>query len=301
MKAEVTLRTQYDKRPLLLTRRDSELFLALWRFGVLLRDQIHALCFGSCALRRCSRRLKLLADAGFIVPFNLPLGGTYGVVAFTPGQYAYRLGPAAVETTAFLAGWDTDAMARRVLRGSPTYVAHALAVAQVAVAFHRAFSGEGNKLALVVLRGEIESRHTYEYRVEGHANWRQDTIKPDAMAVVNTPDKLRTHFAIEVDMGQMSASAWYEKTQAYRRYVATGAFRARYGAESRLLVLTITTTHERAQRLISPVDSDNILFPVATTLEAITAFGPLAPVWISSDSQPPLTLAGVLAQEEVGA
>jgi hypothetical protein len=301
MKKKVTSKAPLSKPPLLVTRRDGELFLALWRFGVLLRDQIHALCFGGCALRRCSRRLKLLADAGFIVPFDLPLGGTYGAVAFTPGQYAYRLGPAAVGAAAFLTGWDAEAMARRVERGSPTYVAHALAVAQVAVAFHRAFADDNGGLTLAAFWGEIESRHTYEYRVEGHTNWRTDTTKPDALATVKTPDGSQAHCAIEVDMGQMSAGAWQEKTRTYRRYLLTGAFHARYGPEARLLVLTITTTPERGQRLVSLAADTGGLFPVATTLGEITASGPLAPIWTVSETRAPLlTLASALTWKEVG-
>lgn len=295
-----------------LTRRDLSLFVRLWRFGVLLRDQIHALCFDGCARRRCNRRLKILADAGLIVPFELPLGiapgsGLTGLAGST-AQSAYRLGAAAIPFVAGETGADIDGVDRRVRQGSPTYVAHALAVAQVAVAFEAGLR-ETDGLISGAFQGESEARHAYQFRRVGSADWETAVVKPDALVRLHFPARTLFLF-LEVDLGHMSPATWREKADQYLLYEERGALKSRYGRDACYSVLTITTTPERLGRLLyqSRDAGAGHLFRRGTTLSELFAAHGSAPVWYSAEDQnketlqsvvrEPLRVRGILAAQE---
>lgn len=282
-----------------VTDRDVELLVLLWRFAVLLRDQAHELAFPGCALRRCNRRLKTLSEEKMIVPFSLPLGVPSGggfTPQFSQSQSAYCLGPAAVPLVSARTGVDEEKIKRRAQQGSPAYIGHALSVVEIARAF-RAEPCSEFEARIVEFRGEPEAIHAFQYRAEGKREWKTETVKPDALALVETPFGT-AHLFVESDMGNMSPAVWGTKAALYARYLRTGAFASRYGKGTAFGVLTVTTTQDRSKRLLDAAQEVGAghCFRFASTFGDLLSGGPHEEIW-TDGTEEPLYALGEIARE----
>jgi hypothetical protein len=286
-----------------LTARDLALFYDLYRFGALLRGQIQEIHFPACSLRRCNRRLERLRTRGLLAGSPLPLGPLAAPTAATrPGvggsQWVYRLANTR-EVAALLArhlgalapGMETEPaeIARRLRRGSPTALAHALEIANVYVTLLRLSRRPGSALRLARFAAEAEAVHAYRYRTNtaGNAAPRAEVFRPDAYACIEAggpwgagaaPPSAAHHLMFEVDLGHTSSGEWQRKAAVSLNYLRLGLFERRYGAPS-FLGLVLTTSGRRAghlRRIAEAAGASHLRF---STLDAFAAAGPLAPIW----------------------
>ena len=239
--------------PIRLVRRDLDIFGDAYRFRALLRGQIHRLHFPCADVRRCNRRLKKHADAGFLIAEPLPLGPVSrmasGEALSVGGQFVYRIGSPAVPIVAAHLGIEVTEAKRRVALGTPAFLAHAVEMAEVAINLMRPPYRPGwSRFRCLQYLAECQCTHAFEYRMANRdGSWQTEVLKPDGFALLETDNGILPGF-LEVDLGHSSAGAWERKLNIYCRYQSLGLFSARY-LHPNFCVLTLTTSDVRARTL----------------------------------------------------
>jgi hypothetical protein len=227
-----------------LTGRDRELLVDLYLHRALSRRHLQALYFSS--VPRCNQRLRQLFDAG-LVRRHFPADQAYGAEA------VYSAGPTAVPVVAAGTGWTEETVRARLERDPPSALGHALATADIRLAFAAAAStppGDVRPVEVERWVPELLCRHEYEARPAGGGPWEAHVFGPDAFVrlTVGSGPTYRDFF-IETDLGNTNARAFREKVSAYARYLDTGLFAETYGTGG-FEVLTVTTSHGRLRNLI---------------------------------------------------
>ncbi len=276
-----------------LTERDVALLCDLWGFGLLLRDQIHALHFSECELRRVNRRLKILSDSSFVIGSLLPLGPlTNPTMAAVPGsrsQRVYRLGPAGAEVVARRLEVDLIAVRQRIREGSRTHAAHALEVANARIVLEQAARRPGSGARVVSFTGEAPLRHAFEVRrvadgTRTDAAWRLQVFKPDALAICEHGGSTH-HLFFEVDLSWAASAEIAQKLRIHGIYLKEGLFARRFGpGADAFRTLVLTTGERRAEHLKALAEEEGAQFAWFTTLTAFAKMavrrtGLFAPIW----------------------
>lgn len=270
-----------------VTERDVDLLCDLLYYGAMLPAHLQALFFPECSRRRMNQRLRQLCDAGLVLrrPMPLGLGG-----ALPPGDaprgvpLVYRLAGAGAPLVAARLGWDVADVRHLVRAGTPTAIAHTLAIVSLRVRAECAIrerneAGKG-PVSLEFLPERL-IRHGYQVRAPG-GRWREEVYKPDALLRFGFRQSTRTFFFAEVDLGHTSSSEWKKKAEIAVRYRRSGLFQKRYGAAG-FFTLVCTTGERRLANLrqllaASLEPEDAAAFGVAT-LADIAARGPLDAGW----------------------
>ncbi|HEY3413898.1 MAG TPA: replication-relaxation family protein [Armatimonadota bacterium] len=260
---------------LVLTERDETLLADLFVHRAMRRDQIQELYFGS--LTRCSTRLRLLFDHGYLRR-SYPPGAAY------VGQAIYSIAAAAVPIVARRLQWEEGSV-RELTRKSPTptFWEHTLGIVDFYLAARRSVAAQ-SQVRIGRWLPEVLCRHEYDVRVGGGA-WRREVFKPDAyISLQREANGQSFPFFLEIDLGHTSARQFGSKATGYERYLDGGLFLELYGAAS-FRVLIVTTGEGRLRHLLQVVKGSGVPF-LATTLSAVAADGPLAHVWMTVGEQP---------------
>lgn len=240
-----------------LSDRDRQVLTAVQRYRYLLTGQIQRLYFTgaatpTAALRAASRCLKRLRELGLIDHLARRIGGVRagsgGLIWYLThaGERLLRLHE------------QPASPVRRFFDPSPYFLAHTLAVADVAVQLTE-LCREGHHLTLAALHSEPECWRTYsEYGT-------MLSLKPDLFAVTMF-GQYEDRWFLEVDLDTESPVKVVEKCERYHRYYRTGVEQKE--AEVFPLTVWIVPTPERKARLIAHIreafDKQPRLFAVIT-------------------------------------
>ena len=243
-----------------LSERDSEIITSIQCYRYLLTSQIQRLHFSdastpTAALRAASRTLKKLRELGLIDHLSRRIGG----VRAGSGAMVWYLTHAG-ERLIYLRS-HTLTPTKRFFEPSPYFLAHTLAVAEVAVQLTE-LCRDDRRMELSALHPEPECWRTYsEYGVVL-------VLKPDLFAVTLS-DQYEDRWFIEVDLDTESPIKIVEKCEKYHRYYCSGLEQQ----ESEVFPLTvwIVPTAERKERLIAHIrkafDKKPKLFAIITKEE----------------------------------
>ena len=282
-----------------VTERDVDLLCDLLCYGAMLPVHLQALFFPECSRRRMNQRLRQLCDAGLVLrrPMPLGLGGALPPADAPCGvPLVYRLGGSGAPLVAARLGWDVADVRRLVRAGTPTAIAHTLAIVSLRVRAERAIrerneAGAEGPPRLEFLPERLV-RHGYQVRAPG-GRWREEVYKPDALLRFGFGQSTRTFFFAEVDLGHTSSSEWKKKAEIAVRYRRSGLFQKRYGAAG-FFTLICTTGERRLANLRRLLEAslepeDAAAFGMAT-LADIAARGPLDADWHVPGRATPLAL-----------
>jgi len=271
-----------------VTERDVDLLCDLLCYGAMLPVHLQALFFPECSRRRMNQRLRQLCNTGLVLrrPMPLGLGGALPRAA-APGcvPLVYRLGGAGAPLVAARLGWDVADVRRLVRAGTPTAIAHTLAVVSLRVRAERAVrerseTGAAGYGRLKFLPERLV-RHGYQVRVPC-GRWREEVYKPDALLRFETGENGGTFFFAEVDLGHTSSCGWKKKAEIAVRYQRSGLFQRRYGTAG-FFTLVCTTGGRRLanlQRLLeASLDPEDAAAFGLATLADIATRGPLDADW----------------------
>lgn len=240
-----------------LSDRDRTVISSIQRFRYLMSCQVQRLHFTeattpSSALRATSRCLKRLRELGVIDHLSRRIGG----VRAGSGSLVWYITHAG-ERLIYLQS-RTLTPSKRFFEPSPYFLAHTLAVADVAVELTE-LCREVRGLRLSALQTEPDCWRSYsEY---GNIL----SLKPDLFAIT-VADQYEDRWFIEVDLDTESPSKIVTKCKKYHKYYCTGLEQQ----ESEVFPLTvwIVPTVDRKQRLISHIrqafDKQPRLFAVIT-------------------------------------
>lgn len=241
-----------------LSDRDRAILEDVAKFRLLCARQIGALHFppeehaSSMSAARCCRRvLRRMTRERLLVRLERRIGG---IRAGSAG-FVYALGPVG---SRFLAA---ELPRRRLREPSEPFVAHTLAVAQLAV-----------DLMVLARSGEIEL-----LRLQAEPEcWRavpglgRTILRPDLFVVLGAGE-LELRWFIEVDRGTSHLPAVLRKSRLYESYFRSGVEQARHGVFPR--VQWLTPSARRAERLREAMAADrqttDALFRVAPIERAL--------------------------------
>ncbi len=217
-----------------LSPREGEVLLRLSTFRALNTAQLEELVFAESRVRPASRRVLVrrilgrLRRRGLVAHSRRLVGGPEGGSA----RLAYHVTPAGYRIVAALEPALEDPVAPP---RSHLFLEHALATAEVMLAFRRAARAHpGHQLA------------EWEPDWQAAERLRSAKVVPDARLVYATATWEVSAF-VEVDLGSERPSRFAEKIDAYLDAYRAGAWRERLPAWP--LVLTITTTLARVTAL----------------------------------------------------
>jgi len=243
-----------------LGERDKQILTAIQRYRYLLTSQLQRLYFAdaatpTAALRAASRALKKLREMGLIDHLARRIGG----VRAGSGGLVWHLTHAG-ERLIYLHG-QTLTSTKRFSEPSPYFLAHTLAVADVAVELTELCrEGHGAKLSLI--QAEPECWRTYSDYGTVLA------LKPDLFAIT-VSGRYEDRWFIEVDLDTESPKKIIDKCERYHRYYRTGL--EQQEAEVFPLTVWIVPTTERKEKLITHIreafDKQPRLFTVITKNE----------------------------------
>lgn len=225
-----------------LSERDMEVIASVQRYRYLLTSQIQRLHFSdastsTAALRATSRNLRKLRELGLIDHLSRRIGG----VRAGSGAMVWYLTHAG-ERLIYLRS-HTLTPTKRFFEPSPYFLAHTLAVADVAVQLTE-LCRDNRRMELSTVQPEPECWRTYsEY---GSVL----VLKPDLFAITFS-DKYEDRWFIEVDLDTESPVKVIKKCEKYHRYYRSGLEQQ----ESEVFPLTvwITPTAARKERLLSHI------------------------------------------------
>ena len=251
-----------------LSDRDLELLTAIQRFRYLLTGQLQRLHFTDAAtpataLRAASRALNKLKALGLIDTLSRRIGG---VRAGSSG-FVWHITHAG-ERLIYL---HTQALTptKRFFEPSPYFLAHTLAVAEVAVQLTE-LCRDTKSLTLSALQPEPECWRTYsEYGTVA-------ALKPDLFAITAS-GQFEDRWFLEVDLATESPAKIISKCEKYHQYYRSGLEQRE--AEVFPLTVWIVPTVERKEKLIaqmkSAFDKQPKLFAVITKdeLEGLIRYG----------------------------
>lgn len=243
-----------------LAERDLLILIAIQRYRYLLTSQIQRLHFTdaatpSAALRAASRALKKLLEMGLIDHLARRIGG----VRAGSGGLVWHLTHAGERLLRL--NEQSPSPVRRFFEPSPHFLAHSLAVAEVAVRLTELCRG-GHGAALSTLQPEPDCWRTYsEYGTVL-------ALKPDLFAITMS-GQYEDRWFIEVDLDTESPAKIIGKCEKYHKYYRSGLEQEEYGVFP--LTVWIVPTAERKEKLISHIreafDKQPKLFAVITNDE----------------------------------
>lgn len=240
-----------------LSDRDRAVISSIQRFRYLMSGQVQRLHFTdaatpAAALRAASRCLKRLRELGVIDHLSRRIGG----VRAGSGSLVWYITHAG-ERLIYLQN-HTLTPTKRFFEPSPYFLAHTLAVADVAVTLTE-LCREGRSLSLTSLQTEPECWRTYSEFGSITA------LKPDLYASTMS-GQYEDRWFIEVDLATESPSKIVAKCEKYHKYYRTGLEQKE--AEVFPLTVWIVPTADRKERLISHIretfDKQPRLFAVIT-------------------------------------
>lgn len=225
-----------------LNERDTQVIASVQRFRYLLTSQLQRLHFTdaatpTAALRAASRSLKKLRELGLIDHLSRRIGG----VRAGSGAMVWHLTHAG-ERLIYLHN-HTLTPTKRFFEPSPYFLAHTLAVAEVAVQLTE-LCRNNHGMKLSVLQPEPECWRAYsEY---GSIL----VLKPDLFAVTLS-DQYEDRWFFEVDLDTESPVKVVEKCEKYHRYYRSGL--EQKASEVFPLTVWIVPTNSRKERLIAHI------------------------------------------------
>lgn len=240
-----------------LSERDKAVISSIQRFRYLMSSQVQRLHFTdaatpSAALRAASRCLKKLRELGLVGHLSRRIGG----VRAGSGSLVWYITHAG-ERLIYLQSY-TLTPTKRFFEPSPYFLAHTLAVADVAVELTE-LCRKGRGLSLTILQAEPDCWRTYSEYGKVLA------LKPDLFAIT-VSGQYEDRWFIEVDLDTESPSKIVSKCEKYHKYYRTGQEQQ----ESEVFPLTvwIVPSTDRKERLISHLkqafDKQPRLFAVIT-------------------------------------
>lgn len=232
-----------SKRQLLETdsrlgERDRQLLGAVQQYRYLMTGQIQRLLFtdaanSSAGLRAASRNLKKLNEFGLISSLSRRIGG----VRAGSGSFIWHITHAGER---LLRLHDSRSFPiRRRYEPSPYFLAHTLAVAEIAIKFIEICREHEPKITALQLEPEC-------WRAYSSAGVSL-SLKPD-LYVATTTEEYEDRYFVEVDLDTESPAKIIEKCQKYHAYYRSGLEQE----ESEMFPLTvwIVPNAARKERLI---------------------------------------------------
>lgn len=235
-------RRQLEELLTRLSDRDLELLTAIQRFRYLLTGQLQRLHFTdvvtpATALRATNRALNKLKALGLIDTLSRRIGG----VRAGSGGLVWHITHAG-ERLIYLHN-QALTPTKRFFEPSPYFLAHTLAVAEVAVQLTELCRND-KSLTLSALQPEPECWRTYsEY---GNIA----ALKPDLFAIT-TSGQYEDRWFFEVDLDTESPAKIVSKCEKYHKYYRSGLEQR----ETEVFPLTvwIVPTTDRKERLIAHI------------------------------------------------
>ncbi len=221
-----------------LGERDRQLLAAVQQYRYLMTGQIGRLLFTDAAnlsagLRAASRNLKKLNELGLISSLSRRIGG----VRAGSGSFIWHLTHAGER---LLRLHDNRAFpVRRHCEPSPFFLAHTLAVAEIAIKFTEICREHEPQITALQLEPEC-------WRAYSSAGVSL-SLKPDLYAATTT-EEYEDRYFIEVDLDTESPAKIIEKCQKYHAYYRSGLEQE----ESEMFPLTvwIVPSDSRKEKLI---------------------------------------------------
>lgn len=253
-------RQQLEEAATRLSDRDREILRAVQRYRYLLTGQIQRLYFTesttpAAAHRAAARALQRLKDLGLLTHLARRIGG----VRAGSGGLVWRLTHAGER----LLYMETHTLTptKRFAEPSPYFLAHTLAVTEIAVQLTE-LCREQRTLKLTALQPEPECWRTFsEYGTI-------TALKPDLFAVT-VFGQYEDRWFIEVDLDTESPTKIIGKCEKYHKYYRTGLEQEETGVFP--LTVWIVPTLERKEKLIARIreafDKQPKLFAVITNDE----------------------------------
>ncbi len=235
-------RQQLESISVSLGERDMEIIASVQRYRYLLTSQIQRLHFSdaatnTAALRAASRNLRKLRELGVIDHLSRRIGG----VRAGSGAMVWYLTHAG-ERLIYLRSHALTPT-KRFFEPSPFFLAHTLAVADVAVQLTE-LCRNNRKMELSTVQPEPGCWRTYsEYGTVL-------ALKPDLFAITLSDD-YEDRWFIEVDLNTESPIKVVEKCEKYHRYYRSGLEQKE--AEVFPLTVWIVPTTARKERLLSRI------------------------------------------------
>ncbi len=240
-----------------LSERDGKILTAVQRYRYLLTGQIQRLYFYTAATptaahRAAARSLKRLQGLGLVDHLARRIGG----VRAGSGGLVWHLTHAGERLLRLHE--QTTSPVRRFFEPSPYFLAHSLAVAEVAVNLTE-ICREQHSMKLTALQPEPECWRTYsEYGS-------MLSLKPDLFAIT-VSGQYEDRWFIEVDLATESPSKVVDKCERYHKYYHSGLEQQEAGVFP--LTVWIVPTVERKEKLIKHIreafDKQPRLFTVIT-------------------------------------
>ena len=239
-----------------LGERDRQLLAAVQQYRYLMTGQIGRLLFTDAAnlsagLRAASRNLKKLSELGLISSLSRRIGG----VRAGSGSFIWHLTHAGER---LLRLHDNRAFpVRRHCEPSPYFLAHTLAVAEIAIKFTEICREHEPQITALQLEPEC-------WRAYSSAGVSL-SLKPDLYAATTT-EEYEDRYFIEVDLDTESPAKIIEKCQKYHAYYRSGLEQE----ESEMFPLTVwvVPSDSRKEKLIRHLkeafDKQAKLFAVIT-------------------------------------
>ena len=240
-----------------LSERDRDILTAVQRYRYLLTGQIQRLYFYTAATptaahRAAARALQRLRGLGLVDHLARRIGG----VRAGSGGLVWHLTHAGERLLRLHE--QTTSPARRFFEPRPYFLAHSLAVAEVAVHLTE-ICREQHGMKLTALQPEPECWRTYsEYGS-------MLSLKPDLFAITMS-GQYEDRWFIEVDLATESHSKVVDKCERYHKYYRSGLEQQEAGVFP--LTVWIVPTVERKEKLIKHIreafDKQPRLFTVIT-------------------------------------
>lgn len=253
-------RQQLEEISARLGERDFQIITSVQRYRYMMTSQLQRLHFTdaatpAAALRAASRTLKKLRELGLIDTLSRRIGG----VRAGSGGLAWHITHAG-ERLIYLRT-QTLTPTKRFFEPSPYFLAHTLAVTEVAVQLTELCRND-KKLTLSTLQPEPECWRTYsEYG-------NMLVLKPDLFAIT-VSGQYEDRWFLEVDLDTESPSKIVAKCEKYHKYYRTGLEQQEAGVFP--LTVWIVPSVERKEKLITHIkktfDKQPRLFAVITADE----------------------------------
>jgi len=287
-----------------LTERDRDLVRLVSDFRFASSDQLYrflAIANPTTSRQKVRRRLQALFSARYLTrptTQHVQLGGLAPLVYCIDTAGLKLLGQSDEPRDA-----RTLWAAKASRTASPLFLDHALGTTECMLAFAHACAARGgtnfiDQPHVIEERFPAETRalkHPLRLRVSLKDGVKTVTVSvvPDRLFAIDSPDG-RRFFALEWDTGSMAIAArrltkssFGKKLRAYLAAYDEQRFQTQWGLE-RLRVLTVTSSEARiramldAQRDITKGRLAGMFLYAARA--ALAEHGPLAPIWITSDS-----------------
>jgi hypothetical protein len=238
-------------------------------FRALGRAQLEAFLFADERLTAASRRvvvhriLRQLRERGLVQAFVKP-----GPAATGGGSRAYVLTPAGQRVYAA----DDPSYPRQIRTPSTVLLEHAIALADVAIAFRDA-AARATDIAF-----------SWESDWEAVARMGSAVVIPDALVTLERKG-WRTRAFIEADRATEREGAFARKLRRYIEFYRSDAWRASFGAWPLILTVTTSDAHARslcrlADRVTRSEGGTRITHAFRfASLDDLRMAGPLAPIW----------------------